>query len=262
MTKNEIYEKWRPTESPWSGWVKPVLFSYLPEHELTSTGRSARNWDVPVAGDAAIIADLPGGEGVEMGAALLKRGYRPIPVYNASPFETHDSESSGSILPRSNRPDPDTPVVVDMLPILSALCGIADELAAADLPVSAPPVFLLDANRRGSSVAPPPGWFDNRSFVTPTDFPSADFFKQHKVDTVVLIQEQVKIEADLLHVLLTLQADGMTIARQTPWKDWTPLSVKVERPHMMLRVLEWLRRFGYRRDQIGGFGALVRPSSS
>jgi len=262
MTKDQIYEIWRPAASPWSRWVKPVLFSFLREQDLKAANYRVPDWRVPLVTDAAIIADLPGADGVSVGTALCRAGYRPLPVYNACPYATYDPDSGATFAICRTQPLA-APVLVDVLPIMSALCGTAEELALANLPASAPPVFLLDSNRRGPTAAPDPGWFDNRTFVTVADFPSADFFKEYGVSKIVLVQTESRIQADLLQVLLALQRDGMTIARQTPWEPWEPRSTTVKRPPIIVYAWEWLRRaFGYRRNSFGSFGELVRPSSS
>jgi len=253
MTRDRIYDAWRPPESPWSRWVKPVLFSFLRDTDLTTAALSTPDWQVPLAPDTAIVVDLPGADGVMVGLALSRRGYVPIPVYNASPFITSITDP----------PWPAAFSVVDMIPLMKALCAAAEVLAAAQFSPSAPPVFLIDSNRRGRTNTPEVGWFDNRSFIASVDFPSADFFKQHGVSKIVLIQEESKIQADLLEVLLVWQGNGMEIARQAPWEQWSPRLIAVEKLPALLVMWRQLRRsFGYRRDYDGTFGKLVPPSSS
>lgn len=45
----------------------------------------------------------------------------------------------------------------------------------------------------------PSGWFDNRSFVASSDFPSADYFRRHGISKVILVQPTSRINTDLLH---------------------------------------------------------------
>jgi hypothetical protein len=115
-------------------------------------------------------------------------------------------------------------------------------------------------------VGPPcgPGWFDNRSFVTPSDFPTADYFRRHGISKVILLQPTIGINADLRQVLLRLQRDGMTVATQAPWNLWAPRPFIVEPPMFLISAWEWLgRKLGYRRISFhGSFGAVVPPSSS
>jgi hypothetical protein len=252
MTQDELYDIWRPADSPWSVWVKPVLFAFVRAKNLKRQGFPRMSWHVPRDEGTAVLIDLPGEEGVAAGIALSRAGYRPIPIYNASPFVTHDPPVEPV----------DAVAVVDVIPILHALCASANDLAAASLPPAAPPAFLLDANLEGFA-GPDPGWFDNRSFVTPKDFPSADFFRQHGLNRLVLIQKYLKIPSDLLQVLLRLQAGGLTIARQIPWQAWDPQPFPVKRPALVTQAWGKLHRaFGYRRDAFGTFGARVPPSSS
>ncbi len=262
MTRDQVYEIWTHETSPWSRWVKPVLFSFIGERELQAEKSSIKRWRIPLSTDVAIIADLPGEDGVLVGLALCFEGYRPIPVYNACPFATYDPYCD-EIVSIMRTHVVSAPAVVDLIPIMSALCGAAGELAAANLPSLAPPIFLLDANRHGCTLRPNPGWFDNRSFVATADFPSTQFFKEHGISLIVLVQNKPKIQPDLLHVLLALQRDGMKIARQTLWEPWEPQAVKVKRPPVFAYAWQkFLFVVGYHRDPLGCFGELVRPSSS
>jgi hypothetical protein len=100
--------------------VKPVLFSFLRDQDLETTSPSAPDWHIPLSAGIALIADLPGAAGVLAGAALCIQGYRPIPVYNASPFATYDPSSDVALSIIEVRPVA-VPAVVDLLPIMSAL---------------------------------------------------------------------------------------------------------------------------------------------
>jgi len=261
MTKDQIYEIWRPATSPWSRWVKPVLFSFLREEDLKLARRSVPEWRVPGAPDIAIIVDLPGADGVTVGVALAREGYRPVPVYNACPFATYLPDTSLMVFAAEAQQLPG-PVVVNVLPIMAALCETVQELQDAKLDASASPAFLLDSNRRGQILVPDPGSFDNRSFITPTDFPSPDLFRQHGIYQIVLVQTESKIQIDLLQVLLTLQRGGMMMARQAPREPWAPTPITVRRPPIVVDAWEWLRRkLGFRRNAFGSFGEIVPPST-
>ena len=251
MTNEEIYQIWRPEDSPWSQWVKPVVFSFLSPDAPKGRAYSGQEWKVELHPDTAIIVDLAGAEGVAAGLALTRGGYLPVISYNACPSSPVFELVAA-------------PVVVDMTSILTALCETTEEFAALDLSDEAPPAFLLDRNRRGPEVPLNPGWFDNCSFVTSSDFPSADYFRSHGISRMILIQPQSAINPDLLQVLLRLQRDGMSIARQTPWTLWAPRPIVVERPMFFVSAWEWLcQKLGYRRNDFhGSFGGLVPPSSS
>lgn len=78
MTKDEIFAIWAPDNSPWSRWVKPVVFAHLhlatpPVAVVETTG--AMGWSPPSTGGMALVLDLPGAEGVVTGLALAGRGY-------------------------------------------------------------------------------------------------------------------------------------------------------------------------------------------
>ena len=93
MTKDQIYRIWRPDDSPWSRWVKPVLFSYMVEEELPAQGTLRRKWGIPHSSDTAIIVDMPGEEGVAVGLALSESGRSVVMVtLNSSPLRRVDSK--------------------------------------------------------------------------------------------------------------------------------------------------------------------------
>lgn len=196
MTKEQIYDIWKPAESSWSAWVKPMLFSFLGEPELESPPRPVAKCEVPLSANTAIVADLPGAEGVRFGVALSRQGK----------------------------------------------------------------VFLLDSNRRGP-VNPEPGWFDNRSFVTSSDFPSGDYLTQRGITRLELVQTASKIQPDVLDVLLRWQSTGLAIYRQTLGELWKPHPVNLKRPWLVAYLWEALRRAGYHRGGLR-FGELVIGSTA
>jgi hypothetical protein len=261
MTNEECYAIWRPEKSPWQQWVKPVLFPFLTAVR-GGDEYSVQDWQVPLHADTAIIADLPGAEGVSAGIAMARSGYLPVLVYNACPTATLDARST--LFASIWNPQPvDPPVVVDMSSILTALRATTRELASLNLSNQAPPVFVLDSNRRGLGIPYGPGWFDNRSFVGPSDFPSADYFRSRGISKVILLQPTPGINSDLLQVLLQLQREGIAMATQSPWKSWQPRPLIVKPPMFITFAWEWLRRrFGYRRDTFQECFGRVVPHSS
>ena len=109
---------------------------------------------------------------------------------------------------------------------------------------------------------PDVGWFDNRSFVTPAEFPSADFHKRHGVSRIVLVQIESKIQVDLLEVLLCWQRDGLKLFQQPMGDPWKPRLATVKRPPLAVYLWERLRRaIGYPRNPMGSFGHMVRAGS-
>jgi hypothetical protein len=257
MTNESIYEIWRPANSPWTRWVKPVVFPFLKPEAHNCDDYAIRHWPVPLCPDTAVIADLPGSEGVSAGIAMARAGYRPVLLYNACP-----NAGSGALPQEFGHADSASPpVVVDMSSILTALCATTKELVSLRLSEQAPPVFLLDANRHGFPAEP--GWFDNRSFVTSSDFPSVDYLRLHGISRVILVQPTSKTDADLLHVIVHMQRLGMNMELQAPWAPWAPRPHVFKPPMFLVSAWEWLRRkFGYRRNYFdSSFGGLIPHSS-
>jgi hypothetical protein len=257
--ERNIYQVWRPEGSPWSKWVKPVVFAFLRPGDHGDDQYTVQDWQVPPHPDAAIVADLPGAESVSAGIALARAGYLPVLVYNACPTEV-----TGGVSSELDSQHISPPVAVDMSSILSAICSTTKELASVAISAQAPPVFLLDGNRRGLGTSPGPGWFDNRSFVTSSDFPSADYFRLHGISKIILLQVTPSIHPDLLHVLLRWQREGLIMATQAPWKPWAPSPFTVKPPAFIVSAWEWIsRKFGSPRNfPDGSFGVLLPPSSS
>jgi len=259
MTNESIYEIWRPADSPWTQWVKPVIFPFLKPAAHDRDDYLIQDWTVPLSAETAIVVDLPGAESVSAGIAMARAGYRPVLLYNACP-----SADYGEILearPREHAGSASPPVVVDMSSILAAVCATSKELASLRLPEQAPPVFVLDASRRGGYSEP--GWFDNRSFVTVFDFPSVDYLRSHGIARVVLVQPSSETNMDILQVLLQMQCSGMTMGLQAPWSKWDPRPHVFKPPSFLVSAWEWLRqRIGYRRNEFNSsFGGVIPHSS-
>lgn len=256
MTKYELFDIWAPAGAIWSRWVKPVLFAHViaPRPALL-IGPAAPDvsWAPRADGRTAIVVDLPGEAGVQMGMALARVGYRPVPLYNAAPGPGPELSFG---LPQA---------MVEVRPILWALREFGPELAALKLPACAPPAFLLDANRRTGHGPALPGRFDNRSVSFPTDFPGANLLLHRGVRDVVLVQQQgSQPEADLAHTLRRWQDAGISIRikRTEIPGPLTPCHVVAPR---------WYRWIGYRlgvllqlrRSPLGGFGGILpEPSGS
>src|SRR4051812_48280742 len=125
MSPDEIFLVWCPPTGRWPPWVKPVLFSFVsspsggqgaaaaPQESATST--ETPPWDLtglPKAREnVALVLDLPGGEAVRAAMASVPAGFRPVPLYNALPWD----EASGLMSTDEHRP------VVDMVDVVLAL---------------------------------------------------------------------------------------------------------------------------------------------
>lgn len=251
MTRTELYKLWAPEESIWTPWAKPVLFAdssfdHLPPSDTPGWRFLSLPWAPSLARNTAIVADLPGLESVKMGMVLSQTGFRPVPLFNGTPGPTMGTLSGGFPL-------------VDVYPIIRALYNVAGDLMALRLPPNAPPVFLLDANRfHGGNVANP-GRFDNRWYVFPQDFPSANFLLSQNIRSVLLVQEHsAQPQRDLAHVLLRWQEAGIQILSCGISDENPPTAIQVEKPNNF-RAL-WYRAMvlaGLRRNSTGGFGAVI-----
>ena len=240
-----LYDRWAPRGARWSPWVKPVLFataagripgSITPVKwvekscfsPLLQSGDPYR--EVADAIDAiAIIVDLPGADGVWVGAELSQIGFRPVPLYNAVP---HDK------------------AVVDVRPIAYALADAASSIAA---PLDAPPAFLLDRERMALGRVVEPPIFDNRARVHASDFPSHAMMTNAGIRHVVVIRDASPLSSDLHPVLRPWQS---------LWQLRAGASV-VEPLALPGRLTSWLTSLQwYPRREDGSFGIWKEERSS
>ena len=246
MNNRDAFNIWAPPDAAWSAWVKPVLFAHMHEHDIigTSFAPADTSWAPPADGGSALVLDLPGALGVELALELARKGYRPVPLYNAVPH-------AGALC--------------DLSPIVAALAAATPTLAAINLPLDAPPAFLLDADRRlGTGAAPTPGMFDNRSVSLPTDFPSANLLLSRQVRHALLVQATgSEPQADLSHTLLRWQQAGIQIAAIALGNERRVVPITVRKPPFY-RVM-WQRLLataGLRRHPLGGFGGILPMPSA
>jgi hypothetical protein len=258
MDPRELFAIWAPPESIWARWAKPVIFAQRTGYQTpiapantpapTDSPALDLNTDWVPADKTAIIVNLPGAESVAMGLALVKRGYRPVPLYNScsGPF-----------------------AVVPLDPIINALLEGAAVLQQTYLDPSAPPAFLLDANRLQGGRPPAPGMFDNRWMVFPQDFPSAIFFRSHFIEQIVVVQHDgLSPDQDLAYVLgpwkkaglemLTKSLAGAQVAvppQEMVMNRFTHYGYRLWYPFMIMRSRK------LRRSNVGGFGSAIPYSS-
>jgi hypothetical protein len=248
MRKAEIFDAWAPRTSVWAPWAKPVLFAHLPP-VITAPEPIAPEplaHAPPVSARTAILLDLPGVRAIPLALGLAHAGYQPVPLYNAVPGPSTDSE------------------VVPVRPILEALAAAAPVLRTLSIAPDAPPVFLLDAHRSHGTTDPAPGRFDNRSVSLPTDFPSAAFLQAHAIRRVLLVREQSPVlPPDLAHTLLRYEQAGLPIAAMSLETGSPPAPIRVRRPPWFRWSFQrFLATLGLRRHPFGGFGGtLPEPGS-
>lgn len=259
LSREQTFELWAPERSPWAVWAKPVLFSCLdapgfnqplaplPPPPIISS------WLPNADGTTLLVVDLPGVQSVQLGEALARAGFRPVPLFNAvsGPNE-----------------------LVQVRSIVRAIqqVSIRAWTPLSALPNDAPAAFLLDADRRLGRV-PRAGDFDNRSISLPTDFPSANFLQSRGITQVLLISPERdgvvsddQPASDLAHTLLRWQLAGLQIRIQRMSETFevsVVRAIEVKHPHRF-RAL-WhnaLSLLGLRRNPLGGFGGTLPVPSS
>jgi len=268
MNKEQVYAVWAPEGGVWSNWVKPVLFAYITDATRGLSDSESQDWAqaVPAASrDTGMVIDLEGLRGVFFGMRMARKGYRPVPLYNACPREkvapSPDDPvrlgliDSGDVIPQRYPP------VVEMSPIVSALAGAADDLRGLALPSDAPPAFLLDWRRGGAGKELSIGMFDNRSVIFPSDFPSAAFLKERGIRTMLIISETHTPEFDLAAVLREWIATGLEIRIQIPGPLWAPKEISPPAASWFQRAWFWIHaHLGLPRNSSGGYGRVRRAS--
>ncbi len=294
MNASEAYEVWAPTGGPWSPWVKPILFADEPDWDAgrlpALTEVSVPDWMMePVknagyrdvkresaSGDTTTVyvIDMPGAEAVAWGLMLARRGWRPIPLYNAVPggisggyvpLGAPSPMMPTSIAPMNTLGAPLAPVpvlphaLVDVRPILVAMVSATAALKSLGIAADRPPVFLLDADRRVGVGTPTPGRFDNRSISLPTDFPSAVFLKSRGIERAVLVQRGTREpQEDLAHTLLAWQQGGIAVLSKSLAMEGEPQAYEVTPPSQFRAAwYRFLATVGLRRSPLGGFGGAI-----
>lgn len=248
-----VYEVWAPREGLWTPWVKAVLFAHVggPEHapapaprapwlraDLLHVDASPQDYRSSAAPPrVAVVADLPGAEGIAAGLELAALGFRPVPLYAALPHHA-------AVLPVGG--------------MVGALAAGAPRLAACALPRDAPPAFLLDDRRAGARLLMRVDLFDNRSMVFATDFPSADRLRAAGIAAVVVIRRAtLGIQHDLAAVLRRWQEGGLRLFSMDAEAPAPASPLTVRRPGPFARLDLWMTRAALRRDARGAFGTWI-----
>ncbi len=194
MTGREAFERWAPPDARWAAWARPVPFVAMQGAGGQGLPYGFAVPAIPYLAKAlpntAVVADLPGADGVLEGIALARLGYRPVPLYNGT------------------RPQAGALALADTGAIEAALLWGARQLAATHLPPSAPPAFLLDSGRlhqhkMNVSV------YDNSWDIYGQDMPSAEYLLANGISRVVVRSE--RIAKDLARVLYPYQKKGIAI---------------------------------------------------
>ncbi|MCC5844053.1 MAG: hypothetical protein JJU05_07370 [Verrucomicrobia bacterium] len=240
-----LYRIWAPAASVWSAWAKPIAFigaSRMTSRDMVGPLDQPSILPEFPGRDTAVVIDLPGAESVQTGLMYSEQGCRPVPLFNARAV---------------------SPAPVDMSSVRYALKLGAPRLQSLSLPDDAPPVFLLDARRKGKG-APLPGEYDNRSVHIPQDFPSAARLRSAGIRRVIVRQRANTYAPDLSHVLYAWQKGGLDILHESPDTRLGPVMQNPVRPPFFNSLFQdALVRIGLRRSSAGGFGGLIPlPSES
>lgn len=176
MTNEECYKIWAPYGKKWTDWVRPVPFiaawANVKGYHIGELAIPKINAIDEKYRQAAIIVDLPGDESIEVGLALAKLGYRPIPIFNGT-IEQENARAT-----------------VDNQTVGAALLCATEILKEIEIPDDALPAFLVDKNRLqrhkiDASV------FDNSWDVWPQDLPSVDYFLKNGINKIVVISDSI-----------------------------------------------------------------------
>lgn len=257
----EIYLTWAPPSALWSNWVAPALFVQIacPQTDEEDKEPNLSWFPSGLAKRIAVILDLPGAKSIRTAVQLaVTRGFRPVPIINASPGPTGPRSDASDLSIIASPPSAWDVCVVDMRELIGALCAATSKVKALKLADDAPPAFILDDARVRGHRPADEGMFDNRWLVFPQDFPSATFLDHHGIRNVLLLQEgNRQPREDLAHVLLRWQQAGIGVYGSDG------VQMRVQRPPQF-RAL-WYRALamtGRRRNSAGGFGSYIPESSA
>lgn len=243
MDKHTLFESWAPTGGRWSPWAKAAPFTLAAEvpTPLPRPPLPAPPWLAATSDRPAIIVDCAGPDSVDIGLALARAGFRPVPLFNSLPA------------PRSCVID-GVPSRVDAHAILAALIATAPELSARAIPVDAPPAFLLDSRRGETGGITRYPYFDNRSVALASDFPSATLLREHGIHRAVLVHDDaLPVGRDLAHALAPWRQAGLPITTLT--STGQPLDVEWPTSGIFGRIGQRLYAlFGLEQHIGGNFG--------
>ena len=192
MTGKEIYEIYAKKDAKWTNWVRPVPFVGIDTYNRKSTRILVERNLVSIKTyeeNTAIFIDLPSIESIEVGIALAKLGYRPIPIFNG----TDEQENSPST----------TPAYLTEEGLISG----ALKLKNINIEIDANPVFLLDSNRL-NRYRKKESIFDNSWDLYGQDIPSYNYFKENGINKIIVVGD--KINKDLRKIFFKFQDNGIT----------------------------------------------------
>lgn len=231
------FRAWAPPQSPWSAWAKPVLFTYSQQMPSYFNPNEPFNLDSVPEGnrESCVVIDLPGAQSVSCALALARKGYQPVPLYNATTGAGRE--------------------LVDVDAIIAGLYEGADILRSLGHNPDAAPAFMLDSARLHGF--PMPETYDNRWMVFPQDLPSSQTLRARGINRVLVIRGESSMKHDLRSVLRLWKRDGLEIAACDAARgDVSPLSFDLSIFAVMAAQLGLLFH-GLRVNSTGGFGAHI-----
>lgn len=212
MTGKEVFKIWAPEGVKWVDWVRPVPF--------ISINDNFKNYEVcdftipkisymkkELLDDTAIFIDLPSYNSIKEGLALVKLGYRPIPIYNG----TNGQKGAMSIIDNNS---------IEMALIWGAL-----ELNKINVSDNAPPVFLLDSNRTNRARINV-SVFDNSWDIYDQDVPPAEYFLKNGINKIIIRGDS--IQKDLSKILYNFQKKKIKILFTNGYEE--PKEIIIKKP--------------------------------
>lgn len=170
-------------------------------------------------------------------------GYRPIPLFNASPTP-YESTGLGLAETASCKG------AIEMQSVMDAVAAATTALVSTSFPEGAPPAFILDSRRLANVPhSEHKEVFDNRWMVFPEDLPAASYLRSHGIDKIILVQEnRLEPQEDLARVLIRLQQAGFEIQTVQFTSNEPPRRIVVKSPSILktarfraLRLLKLIR---------------------
>lgn len=211
MNIKDIYKSWAPDNKLWVDWVRPVPFIEL-KNKKTITEQL--DFNLPIIRyidesikNTAIILDIDGCDAIKEGIALIKYGFRPIPIFNGT---IPQKNSIGNAINSSIEP---------------YLVWGANILNNSKISENSLPAFLLDTNRLNRNKIER-GIFDSSWDIYPQDIPTPDYLLNHNINKIIIRAD--KLHDDLEKVLYKFYKKNILIYITNGLEE--PKLIKIKKP--------------------------------